>query len=115
MSIDQQRTALQEPLAYNGEIYFYEGKAPTQELQPVFDRLRAFILQVYKSIRDEINEIYRREFGEDLPMLTPEVRGVFDRMLASEAQIRRQEAINEMRPQFQTQEQSGMDDATWAA
>ena len=115
MSIDQQRTALQEPLAYNGEIYFYEGKAPTQELQPVFDRLRAFILQVYKSIRDEINEIYRREFGEDLPMLTPEVRGVFDRMLASKTQIRQQEAINEMRPQFQTQEQSGMDDATWAA
>jgi len=114
MTLDQQRKH-HEALTYNAEIYTFEGKAPSAELVPVFERLRAFMLRVYKTIRDDLNAIYRREFGEDLPILTDEVRGVMDRMLATDEQIRRQAAINEMKPQFQTQEQAKMDDAEWAA
>jgi hypothetical protein len=114
MTLDQKRKH-HEALTYNAEIYAFEGKAPSAELVPVFERLRAFMLRVYKSIRDDLNAIYRREFGEDLPILTGEVRQVMDRMLATDEQIKRQAAINEMKPQFQTQEQSGMDDAEWAA
>jgi hypothetical protein len=114
MSLEEQRKH-HEALTYNAEIYAFEGKAPSAELVPVFERLRAFMLRVYKSIRDDLNTIYRREFGEDLPILTGEVRQVMDRMLATDEQIKRQAAINEMKPQFQTQEQSGMDDAEWAA
>ena len=114
MSLEEQRKH-HEALTYNAEIYAFEGKAPSAELVPVFERLRAFMLRVYKSIRDDLNAIYRREFGEDLPILTGEVRQVMDRMLATDEQIRRQAAINEMKPQFQTQEQSGMDDGEWAA
>jgi hypothetical protein len=114
MSLEEQRKH-HEALTYNAEIYAFEGKAPSAELVPVFERLRAFMLRVYKSIRDDLNAIYRREFGEDLPILTGEVRQVMDRMLATDEQIKRQAAINEMKPQFQTQEQSGMDDAEWAA
>ena len=114
MTLDQKRKH-HEALTYNAEIYAFEGKAPSAELVPVFERLRSFMLRVYKSIRDDLNAIYRREFGEDLPILTGEVRQVMDRMLATDEQIKRQAAINEMKPQFQTQEQSGMDDAEWAA
>jgi hypothetical protein len=114
MTLDQKRKH-HEALTYNAEIYAFEGKAPSAELIPVFERLRAFMLRVYKSIRDDLNAIYRREFGEDLPILTGEVRQVMDRMLATDEQIRRQAAINEMKPMFQSQEQSGMDDAEWAA
>jgi hypothetical protein len=117
MTIEQRRP-LEEKATYNFEIYLYEGKAPSVELRGVFDRLAAWMRRVYKSIRDDLNAIYRREFGTDLPILTSEVRAVFDRMLASEEQIRRQEAINGMKGLFQTREEafaSGMDDAQWAA
>jgi hypothetical protein len=114
MMIDQRRP-LEEKVTYNFEIYLYEGKAPSVELRGVFDRLAAWMRRVYKSIRDDLNAIYRREFGTDLPILTPEVRSVFDRMLASEEQIKRQEAISGMKGLFQTQAESGMADAEWAA
>jgi hypothetical protein len=114
MTMDQRRP-LEEKVTYNFEIYLYEGKAPSVELRGVFDRLAAWMRRVYKSIRDDLNAIYRREFGTDLPILTPEVRSVFDRMLASEEQIKRQEAIEGMKGLFQTQAESGMDNAEWAA
>jgi hypothetical protein len=114
MTIDQRRP-LEEKVTYNFEVYLYEGKAPSVELRGVFDRLAAWMRRVYKSIRDDLNAIYRREFGTDLPILTPEVRAVFDRMLASEEQIKRQEAIDGMKGLFQTQAESGMDNAEWAA
>jgi hypothetical protein len=111
----EQRRPLEEKVTYNAEIYVYEGKAPSVELRGVFERLSAWMRRVYKSIRDDLNAIYRREFGTDLPILTPEVRAVFDRMLASEEQIKRQEAIEGMKGLFQTQAESGMDNAEWAA
>lgn len=114
MSLDQKRK-YHETFAYNFEVYLFEGKAPSAEMQGMFERFGAWLKRVYKSIRDDLNAIYRREFGEDLPILTGEVRQVMDRMLATDEQIKRQAAINEMKPQFQTQEQSGMDDAEWAA
>jgi hypothetical protein len=114
MSLDQKRK-YHETFAYNFEIYLFEGKAPSAEMQGMFERFGAWLKRVYKSIRDDLNAIYRREFGEDLPILTGEVRQVMDRMLATDEQIKRQAAINEMKPQFQTQEKTGMDDAEWAA
>ena len=114
MSIDQQRK-YHEQFAYSFEVYLFDGKSPSVEMQGLFERFSSWLRRVYKSIRDDLNAIYRREFGEDLPILTGEVRQVMDRMLATEEQIKRQAAINEMKPQFQTQAESGMSDAEWAA
>ena len=114
MTFEEQRK-YQEQFAYNFEIYLFEGKAPSIEMQGLFERFSKWLRRVYTSISTELNDIYRREFGEDLPILTDEIRGVMGRMLASEAQIKRAEAVNEMKPQFQTQAESGMDDARWAA
>ena len=113
MSIEQQRPHW-EAVAYNSEIYLFEGKAPSVEMQGVFDRLHAFVKRVYVSIKTELNDLYRQEFGKDLPILTGEVREVMDRWLASEEQIQRKQAMMQMVPLFLTQEESGMDDATWA-
>jgi len=111
----EQRRPLEESVTYNFEVYLYENKAPSVELRGVFDRLARWIRRAYKSIRDDLNAIYRREFGKDLPILTPEVRQVFDRMLATDEQIARAQAVRGMKTMFQTQEQSGMNDAEWAA
>jgi hypothetical protein len=114
MTVDQQRP-YHEQFAYNWELYMFEGKAPTAELQGIFERFSAWLRRVYRSIRDELNVIYRREFGRDLPILTGEVAQVMDRMIASEDEIAFQQAVNDMKPHFQTQDESGMSDAEWAA
>ncbi len=117
MTLDQKRKA-HEQFAYSFEVYLFEGKAPSAEMQGLFERFSAWLKRVYRSIRDDLNAIYRREFGEDLPILTGEVRQVMDRMLATDEQIARQAAINEMKPMFQTREEAmafGMPEAEWAA
>ena len=109
----QEKRKFHESFAYNYEIYLFEGKAPNTKLQEIFNRFSKFLRRIYKSIRDELNVIYRKENGQDLPILTDEIRGVMDRMLASQEQITQAEEIYGMKAMFQTQEQSGMDDATW--
>lgn len=114
MSLEEQRK-YHEQFAYNYEIYLFEGKAPSVKLQGLFDRFSAWLRRVYISIRDDLNKLYREENGTDLPILTGEVREVMDRMVASEQQINQAEQVRGMMGLYQTQEQSGMDDGTWAA
>lgn len=114
MSLEEQRK-YHEQWAYNYELYLFEGKAPSVEMQSMFDKFSAWLKRVYLSIRDDLNRLYREEHNEDLPILTGEVRQVMDRMIASDDQIKRAEAVRNMEGLFQTQEQSGMDDAAWMA
>ena len=104
-----------EAFAYNSEIYIATGNAPSIKMQTMFDQFAAWLRRVYKSIKEELNVIYRQEHGEDLPIMTGEVKQVMDRMLASEEQINEAQTVRNMTPIYQTQAQSGMDDATWAA
>jgi hypothetical protein len=114
LTIDQQRQ-YHEQFAYSFEIYLHEGKAPSVEMQSLFNQFAAWLKRVYKSIRDELNATYKAQFGRDLPMMNSEIRLVMDRMLATDEQIARAQAVRGMKAMFQTQEQSGMNDAEWAA
>jgi hypothetical protein len=60
-----------EKFAMSFERYLYEGVAPTPELATVFQRFRAWLLDIYKSVRDLVE-------------ISPQIKGVFDRMLAEE-------------------------------
>ena len=75
LSIEKKRK-FHEAFAYNYEIYLYEGKAPSTKLQEIFNKFSKFLRRIYRSIRDELNVIYRKENGQDLPILTDEIRGV---------------------------------------
>ena len=80
---------LNEPLekfARGFEAYAAEGKAPTAELRSVFAQFKAWILSVYRNLKALNVE------------LTPEVRGVFDRMLASNDEIEAAQARQGMVP-----------------
>ena len=72
------------------EAYLYEGKAPSSELQSLFQRFRAWMIQVYKTIKKLDVE------------LTPEIREVFDRMLATDEQIEAVRNQERMAPAFTT-------------
>lgn len=114
MSLEQRRKH-HEKFGYNFEIYLSEGRAPTIEMQGIFDRFASWLRSVYRDIRGDLNATYRAKFGEDLPILTGEVRQVMDRMLASEERIKQSEEARDMKAMFQTQEESGMNDAEWTA
>ncbi|OZI23754.1 hypothetical protein CAL26_10005 [Bordetella genomosp. 9] len=95
MDLEAQRPH-HEQLARGFEAYLMEGKAPSNELQGVFQRFRAWLLATYRSLANLHVE------------LSDEVRGVFDRMLASTEQIQETEAQQGYVPLFNDAEAAGM-------
>ena len=95
LSIDERRNA-HEKVAEAFEAYLFEGKAPSVELQGVFNRFRAWLIQVYKSLANMRVK------------LTDEVRTVFDRMIATQDEIDRAKQIYNPEPVFGTAKQAGM-------
>lgn len=90
-----------EKWARGFEAYLGEGKAPSPELTGIFSRFRAWMISIYKTLRSLNVE------------LSDEVRGVFDRMIATDEEIAL--VNNQMPPgEFQSQQESGMTDKQWA-
>lgn len=99
----EEKRAYHEQFARGFEAYLFEGKAPSIDLQGLFGRFRAWLLRVYRDIKALDVE------------LTDEVRGVMDRMLASNEDIALAEQGRGMLPLFASAEQSGMTPADYAA
>ena len=68
-------TPQHEQFARGFEAYLRAGKAPSLELQGAFGRFKAWLMRLYRSVRDLDVE------------LSDEVRGVMERMMATDAQI----------------------------
>lgn len=83
----EEKTAAHERWAEAAETYMMEGKAPSKELQPVFNRFKKWLLAIYDAVFSD-----RR--NKNAVPITDEVRQVFDRMLASEDQIAEMERID---------------------
>lgn len=73
-----------EMFASGFETYLMEGKAPTAELKPIFSRFRLWLTTVYKTITGPFRSNNLR--GVEL---SDEVRGVMDRLLATQNEIDR--------------------------
>lgn len=101
MSLEEKRP-YHEQFARGFEAYLFEGKAPSQELQGVFQRFRAWLVNVYKSVRALNVEI------------SDDIRGVFDRLLATEAQIKAAEEARNFTPLFGSMEEMGGAPDAWA-
>ncbi len=85
-----------EQFARAFEAYLMEGKAPSLALRSAFASFRAWLLGIYRTLRSlNVN-------------LTDEVRGVFDRMLATDQAIAEAEAAGHVAPLFTTAEAAGM-------
>lgn len=85
---DAELVKIQETWATAAEQYILEGKAPNRELQPVFNRFKKWLINVYKTIESFVKN------NQYAVPITDEVRQVFDRMLASEQQISEMEKLN---------------------
>lgn len=68
-----------EKFARAFERYLYEGKAPTQQLREVFDRLAQWMRDIYRTLKGSAIDV----------KLTPEIREVFDRLLGGDGMLAR--------------------------
>ncbi|QII84171.1 hypothetical protein G3T20_05315 [Bordetella hinzii] len=96
MSLDEKRQ-YHEQFARGFEAYLFEGRAPTPELKTMFQRFAAWLRRVYQNIARLNVEV------------SPEVKAVFDRMLASEQAIAEAQAASSMTPAFTSAEAMGTD------
>lgn len=90
-----------ETFARSFEAYLMEGKSPSLELADVFARVKEWLVRIYRDIR-----------GLNVK-LSPQIREVFDRMLASEAEIAAAREDLAASPLFR-EKPAGMSDADWA-
>ena len=68
-------TGLHEQFARGFEAYLMEGKAPSIELRSAFERFAQWLVRLYRSIKAlDVN-------------ITPEIQSVFDRLVATDAEI----------------------------
>jgi len=88
-----------ETIARSFEAYLMEGKAPSVELQSVFSRMKAWLVQVYKEMR-KLNV-----------KLNDDVRGVFDRLVASDEEIEAARARQGLKEVFATAQDMGVSEA----
>lgn len=89
LTLEEKRDS-HEKFARGFESYLMEGKAPSVAQQGMFSRFRSWLVNVYKSLSNLHVD------------LTPEVRGVFDRMLASSEAIRQAEHVRGFEPLFKS-------------
>jgi hypothetical protein len=92
-----------EKFARGFEAYLYEGNAPSQELRGVFQRFKVWLKAVYSSLKSLNVE------------LSDDVRGVFDRLLATDEEIAAAEREQNVKPMYATAEDAGMSAAVFEA
>lgn len=85
-----------EQFARGFEAYLAEGKAPNPEIHGAFSRFKRWIIAIYKDlVRLNVE-------------LTPEIRGVMDRIVATDEQITAAEQVTQAIPMFDTAAKAGM-------
>lgn len=102
MTLEEKRP-YHEQFARGFEAYLFEGKAPSTELRTLFGRFRAWLKNIYQSL----NALS--------VTLTDEVRGVMDRLVATDAQIADAQALQGYTPVFTDAVAAGMTPEQWAA
>lgn len=90
-----------ETWARGVEAYMLEGKAPSLELADAFSRFKAWLTRIYKTVR-----------GLNVK-LSPEIREVMDRMLATDAEIAAARDAQRMKPLFTDEAAAGMTPAAF--
>lgn len=91
-SADQIGVDQHEKWARGFEAYLYEGKGPSETLRSSFDRFKIWLINVYKNIK-ALNV-----------KLDDNIRGVFDRLLATDNEIEALKDNTLFRPNEQTLE-----------
>lgn len=96
-------TEAHELWARSGERYFMEGKAPSSALVLLFESFRAWLIGIYKVV-DRLRA-----------PITPEIREVFDRLIATDEEIAAAQERQALGQLFKDAATIGMSEAEFAA
>jgi hypothetical protein len=96
------KTEHHEKWARGFEAYLGEGKAPSPELASAFSRFKAWVKAIYRTLTALNVE------------LSDDVRGVFDRLLATDEEITQAEQSMDYAPLFADARSAGWSDAEFA-
>lgn len=102
-SRDQIKVEQHEQFARANEAYLMEGNAPAPELRGAFQRFKAWLTSIYRSLT-----------ALDVK-LSDEVRGVFDRIYATDQEIEAAKDMVDVSPLFMDAATMGLTDAEFAA
>lgn len=102
-NLDNLTVEQHEQFARGVEAYLMEGKAPSVALRSAFARFRAWLVALYRTITN-LNV-----------KLNPEIRGVMDRMFATQEAIDAANKEAQVSEIFTTAEEAGMSDTEFAA
>lgn len=91
-----------EKFARGFETYLLEGKAPSAALSKLFGRFKSWMVSIYKAAKN-LNA-----------PLDADMRAVFDRLLASDEEIKAAELERQMAPLFKDAKEAGWTDQEWA-
>jgi GGDEF domain-containing protein len=80
-------TKQEEKVSHAFEAYLQDGKAPSSALARVFSRFKDWLVRIYKGTQQGPLAQYQARYGEEL-QLSPEVKGVFDRLLAQDEALK---------------------------
>ena len=80
-------TAKEERGSHAWEQYLTEGKAPSVALARPFAKFASWMLKIYGGVRG-VQDTYSENHGQEIG-LSDDVRQVFDRLLASDSEIKR--------------------------
>lgn len=98
----EEKRSHHEDIAEMFERYLMTGKAPSIELQRPFRAFKSWMKEVYKSLKEFLARNPRAGKIDDT------VRGYFDRMLATEEEIKIAEQARSLMPLFDKDAHSGM-------
>jgi hypothetical protein len=102
-SADKIGTAEHETFARGAEAYLMNGDAPSLALRGAFQRFKAWLTRIYKSLS-----------ALRAPM-DPAIKGVFDRLVASDDEIAQARSRQGLDGLFRSASDAGMTDAEFAA
>lgn len=92
---------MHEKFARSFERYLFEGKAPSADLAAVFERFKLWLTRVYRSLAGVNVE------------LNDDIRGVFDRLLATDQQLEEARRSAGVEPVFKSPAEAGMSAEQW--
>ena len=104
-SFDKAGIEEHEKFAETFEVYLAEGEAPSLALRDSFAAFKRWLKRIYESIFTDPN-LQRAN-------LTPQIKEVFDRLLATEVEIEQVMANPAYDQYFRSKEQAGMTDKQW--
>jgi len=96
-------TEQHETFARGVETYLMEGKAPSVALRGAFQRFRAWLVGIYRSVTNLRSPV------------SPEMREVFDRLVATDDEIAHAQQVQRLGQMFDTPESAGMTAAEFKA